>query len=269
MIVVATPTMQFGGLDVAFASVSRQTVAKDIIWLIADEKLKLRKHIYSELHDLGRIRAVVPFRVPTREGYPRNLTSSYNEALTIARDLDADFFVSMQDYIWIPPDGVERFASLGNSEPNALLTGLCSIADNPTPEAVVDPEGLLTIFSEPYTAEPNHSWWWSDFEVRGAGREIPSLVEIDPQQWELNWAAIGSKILATDAFFDPEYDLGIGYDHQDFAATCRRDHGSKIILDTGNQAIGLPHKAFFPEVTEANGKLTEVNRLRMEAKWNI
>jgi hypothetical protein len=266
VILVFTPTIQWGGLDVAFASVARQTCAKEILWLVADEHLYYRKHIYAELHERSKVLAVIPFKIPVRKGYARNLTSSYNEALIYARTMGVDLFVTMQDYIWIPPDGVEKFSKMAENYGRDLLTGLCSISDNPGVEDVVEPQGLFTIFKEPYEDKPRETWWWSDAAVRGAGR-YPGIHEADPIQWEINWAAIPKEVLGAGIDFDPEYDKGIAYDHQDFAKTCQRELGSRVILDTTNHAIGLPHKLFFPKMTEENGTLVGVNRERMESKW--
>lgn len=268
MIVVFTPTIQWGGCDVAFASVARQTLAKEIVWLVADEHLYHRKHIYAELHERAKVLAVIPFKLPVRKGYARNLTSSYNEALAYARAMGADLLVSMQDYIWIPPDGVEKFSRLAENYSRDLLTGLCSIADNPGVEDVVEPQGLFTIFAEPYEDKPRETWWWSDAEVRGAGRG-PGIHEADPVQWEINWAAIPKDVLDARIDFDPEYDQGIAHDHQDYAMTCQRELGSRVILDTTNHAIGLPHKLFFPKMTDDNAALVPVNKQRIAEKWGL
>jgi hypothetical protein len=270
-IVVFSPTKQYGGLDVNFASVTRQILYDEIIWVIADELMEEREFVWKELsrqvEKYHLLKDIHIFKLPMREGYPSNLTSSYNHALDLAADWKADLFVSLQDYMYISRRAVKRFVILNEQDPNALFAGLCSITDNPTVEEVVNPKGLYTIFKNPFFWKPQETFWWK--EVRGANLDSNQIYEVaSPQEWELNWCAIGRDLIPK-VRFNPEYDRGIAYDHQAYAMDCMQNHGAKIYLDPGNHALGLPHKLYFPEVTEYNGTLTQANRELLMKEWGI
>lgn len=260
-IVVFTPTAQYGGLDIAWSSLARQTVAKDITWMVADTMIDKRADLYLRMDEEPDLREVVALDVPVREGYPNNLASAYVLAMEKARQMDADVFISYQDYIYLDDWQVEWFLHQAQTFPNDLGTGLCSITDNPGKEAVADPAGLYTIFAEPYVSRPAESYWWSDLTVRGLGRlDPPGIYPGDPYCWELNWAVIPRNLLHDDTLnFDPEFDRGIGKDHQVYAKECMERRGARVLIDTRNHVLGLPHKLYFPEVTEARGEVVQAN----------
>jgi hypothetical protein len=269
-ILVFTPTAQWGGLDIAWASICRQTVAKEITWLVADEHYSARRLLYPGFNDSHRCAGVIGYKQPDRPGYPKNLTSAYIYALGVARTLKCDVFVSMQDYFWIPPDGVEKMAQWCRENDPCLPTGLASMTDNPTAEEVIDPLGHLTVFKEPFTGKPRETFWWSDIDVRGQGSTSGNYPIRNPQCWELNWCAISKTILYDESIaFDPEFDRGIAYDHQDYALQAIQKYGCNVIVDRENHALGLPHKLYFPEVTDANGLLCEPNRQLLWEKRGI
>jgi hypothetical protein len=132
---------------------------------------------------------------------------------------------------------------------------------------VANPTGLYTIFDKPFTDKPRETWWWSDYDVRGAGRSLGIHVDVDVQQWEANWSAIPKAILNSKVGYDEELDRGIGYENQDYAFACKHDLGARIILDTTNHAFGLPHKLYFPKMTQENGDMVPGNRAYVESKW--
>lgn len=269
-IAVFTPTNAFGGLDVNWASICRQTLAKDIVWFVADELLDRRKHIYSQFHESGRCAGVISFRVPRREGSKLNLASSYAKGMELARGFGCEIFISLQDYIWLPPDSAEKMLSICRQADPCIPSALCSITDNPTVDKVVDPEGLLTIFAEPYTSKPEDTYWWSDLEVRGKGLE-PSLYDVPScHYWELNWAAVSNSVLYSDIAFDDEFDMrGISCENHDYAQQAITKCGAKVILDTTQHTLGLPHKLYFPKRTEMFGTLTEPARAYFMEKWGF
>lgn len=274
-IAVFTPTAQFGGLDITWSSLVRQTVANSIEWIVADTKLDLRADLYLEMKESRVLAGVTLLEVPLRPGYDNNLASSYVAAMEAARKMGADLFISLQDYIYLDEWMVERWAGIAMDYPTSfdLVSGLCSMADNPGADAVADPEGLYSVFAEPFISRPEESYWWSDLEVRGLGRLDPPGLYItgSPYDWELNWCMIPRAILRDDSLnFDPEFDRGIGKDHQVYALQCTESrHGSKIIVDTKSHAIGLPHKLYFPGVTDSRGQAVEANVVYAREKYGI
>jgi hypothetical protein len=171
----------------------------------------------------------------------------------IARDLDADLFVALQDYTWLPCDGLDRFVAMAEEFPTCLLAGLCSMTDKPGVEGVADPEGLWSIFHEPYDGRKPSSISWLDCRLEIAKGICP----VAPMFWEANWAAIPRRVLHdTSLDYDVAYDRGHGYDNQDYAYRAV-GKGYGVWIDTANHAIELPHRAYFP-----------VQQAALEAKSN-
>jgi len=265
-VVVATPTRLHGGLDVNAASIAAQNFPQqDITWIVVDEFWQERHDevmACAAAYEFNTIHVAGP---PKRPGAWNNLEASYNLALDIARHLDVDLFVSMQDYFWIPRDGLMRFALMAALYENDLYTGLASLARDPGPETVANREGGWTIYDKPWVYKRPESIKWHDVrEDQGLPTEPWETVPIN---WELNWAAWPKRILMSGLDFDVEYDRGVGYGNQDFALRATRDHGSRIMLDPLNHSIGLPHKAYFPMVEKV--ELSRNNEAFHLARWVI
>jgi hypothetical protein len=258
----ANLTARYGGLDVAVASLKRQH-REDLVWIVGDDLFADRTYTYASTARKVpfAIRVFDTAKIREQTGMPGSLESAYCEAIRIARELDADLFVSMQDYIWAPPDGIDRFMQLAEEHPRSLLTGLCSLSADPEPDLITNPEGLYSIFAEPYTRKPKKIGW------RDCRLELHSGVQrCNATAWEINWAAIPRDLLHhPELDFDPAYDRGHYYGNQAYALKAFL-LGFDAWIDCGNEAIGLPHKAYFPEqqaVLEArNNRLFHEQRLR-------
>jgi hypothetical protein len=261
VIAVFTPTTRYGGLDVNRASLLAQN-HDSLVWIVGDDLYPQRDAVRFG----GPIRTV-HFDTGANKranNAPSSLATAYRRGIEIARELDVDLLVSMQDYLWIPPDGLSRFERMAEQFPTALLTGLCSLSDDPGVEAVTDPEGPYTIFAEPYDGHKPQRIGWRDCRLE----RWPVGVKANagsPIWWETNWAAIPRKILYdTRLNFDDAYDRGYAYENQDYASRAMR-LGYGVWIDTGNHAIGLPHTHYFPAETEHLRSIS--NREWHESRW--
>lgn len=272
MIAVFTPTDQYGGLDVTWGSLTRQTLARELVWIVADEHLGERRSVYEKLRAQKKIADIITFRLPIEPPYVRNLSASYNRAFGIARDLKPDLFVSLQDYIWVPPDGVERFVRLAEAHPGHLYTGLASMADNPDVSLMTNPTGLYTIFDEPYYDCPEPSYWFDDRQVRGTqgppGQKDQPFI-VFPPSWEVNWAAISPRVLHSGLDFDVECDRGIGYDHQVYSLQAWQRLEAASLLDPQNHVVGLPHIYYFPRLTDQRREWGKITRRYVQETYGI
>ncbi len=239
MIAVLTSTCRYGGIDIAAASVERQG-REDLTWIVGDELLSEREHVWRD-HAPCPLRTFDTRKLRERTGHPRSLCASNNEGLRIARELDADMLVLLNDYIWAPPGGIDQFLAVAAEHPDSLLTGATSFSEEPTAKAVTDPQGLYSIFAKPYVSRP---WQigWSDCRL-----DVHIGVDrCDAVQWEANWAAIPRAVLHDETLnFDLDYDRGQGYDNQAFAAAALQ-RGYGIWIDCENHAISLPHNTYWP-----------------------
>lgn len=237
---VFTPTCRYGGVDVTFYSVERQT-EKDIMWVVSDDLEEERHDMWDYLStQIDLIWGRSPAR---REGDYRNLAASYNAAVELAlEDPDAELFVTLQDYIWAPHDGVEKFLEVSRRNPRSLLTGLCSISSDPDPSKVVDLEGHFSIFDRGYDERPVDIDWM-DCRMEHCNGLKPG----NHFEWEANWAAVPMVLLREGLRWDREYDRGVAYENQDLAIKAITEFDSSVLIDCENHAISLPHKKYFPE----------------------
>lgn len=243
-ICVFTPTCRFGSIDVGKNSLLRQN-RDDLVWLIGDD-LFARRKVPTE-----KKLKIIHFDTAQNKranGAASSLASAYHRGIEIAREMDADLLVSMQDYLWIPDDGITRFEQMAKDHPRSLLTGLCSLSEDPYPDKVTDPKGLYTIFDEPFDGAKPKVIAWRDCRLEKW--PVGIVAQADPLWWETNWAAIPRAILHDSRLnFDTAYDRGYAYENQDYAIRAHR-LGYGVTIDTGNHAIGLPHTKYFPAETE-------------------
>lgn len=262
-IMVFCPT-RLKGFDVTYNSIKRQKLNDDvkIIMCVADEYGKERGNDLGDLfNEIGV--EYVSFTLAKITGYERNLAACYNKALDFARYMEVDGVVSLQDYIWVPEDGIQKFVDVSDSiEEKHLLTGICHISADPDPSIVADLDGNFTIFEEPYDGEPQEIFW-EDVRKQNAERRIPAgehVTETYPVEWEANWAYIPKEALYDPELkYDEAFDKFVAYENQDYSFKAV-ENGYKIILDTQNEVKSLPHKKYWPEVEKHEAALTDHNR---------
>jgi len=260
-IVVFTPTYRPGGLDVLEASLMRQTF-KDFVWVVSDQRFINRYPIWGEIQS----RVDFPIQWMQREipeGNKRNLCAMYNNVAEFVLDKGFDMLVSLQDYIYLHPDGLQRFIDANKLFPDSLLTGVTHISRDPYPNKIADLEGDYTIFNEPFTSRPRRLSW-EDVRVSQLYVLGDEILPVETGHWEANWAAIPRKILEAGVRWDEELDKGIAYENMDFAQQAKLK-GFNVVLDKSNIAISLPHKDYFEGEREEIIEFS--NRDYYESKW--
>lgn len=268
--VVFTPTKRYGGLAEQYHSLFRQNMY-DFVWVIADDLYDERADVVAENCKDIEVLHYKPVEKPP--GYWSNLAAIYNEGFDHAQRIGADVFISLQDYI-ILPGGVLGMMVCDVEETGSLVTGLVSYSDVPSLGDVVDPEGLWTIFGEPYTGFPS-TYSWQD--VRGtSGVYKPDTLQhtgVRPNSvgsivdWELNWAGIPGEFIRDGIRVDPKYGEGIGYENQDFAWKVYLDYDKTPFINTANHVVSLPHTIYDPIERADYGVYSEMNRARHHAKY--
>lgn len=267
-VAVFTPTYRPGGLDVTVASLMRQNF-NNFVWLVDDQIYDQRKEVWKMIEETVEFPvSVVSSQVA--KGNKRSLCAAYNLAADYVSDSDSDFdlFISLQDYIWLPEDGIQRFVDDYTSIPTALLTGVTHISRDPYPNKVVSKNSGFTIFEVPYHDKPKRLSW-EDVRVKEmyTTANPDSLFPVELGHWEANWAAVPVDIFKEGIRWDENYDKGIAYENMDFARECNRKLGTQVWLDNGNIAISLPHKDYFDGEREEIEEFS--NRDYYEEKWKI
>lgn len=275
--VLFVPTYREGGLDVLEASIRRQTVWPDFV-VVADELFEQRECVWHLIFDALEIEWW-NVNAPKRDGYKRNLAANYNLAAQAAVEYGADLFISLQDYIWVQPDGVERFIDISQKCPGDLITGLTSISTDPgiyNTKLIWEGSGYgpdfnsenfhYSIFHRPYSDKPK-SIGWTDVRINGIYEYYPEdhCLQILPEHWESNWAAVPVDFFRAGLRWDEEFDKGIAYENMDFAKAAVEEFDCRVIMDTRNHAISLPHKDYF--AGEREEIVAFSNKNRYEEKW--
>jgi hypothetical protein len=139
------------------------------------------------------------------EGDVWNLNKAYNDALD---RVTGELVVFLQDFIWIPANGLERFVETHELYPTDLITGVGHKAK----------DGLNGI---------------SETDERVFGD--PGLSPGNETHFELNWASCPTSQLQR---FDEEMDKHYGGENQVFASKAMKA-GSRVWIDRSNRCIGF------------------------------
>jgi|SRR6476659_5849864 len=241
-----------------FSSLGRQTY-RDWTLVMADHYAYERIPIYEEA---GLVDKTIFVECSIQGENQRALAQAYNNAADLAVDLDFDLMISLQDYIWIPDNGIEMFVEDYDKYPNCLITGLVSLSDAPSDQEIENPYGLFSIFKEPLIDRPKGISWQ---DARIGMYPDGEVVACDPRHWEANWAAIPVSILKHPVRWDLRYDEGVAYENMDFAKRCELVLETACVLDKRNHAIGIPHREIWPEEQKQLERYT--NRWIYEDWW--
>ncbi len=115
MITVITPTLRPKGLEVVRKCLTRQTI-QDFEWIVvhpADQMMK----VFGELGDDKRFKNIIEPKKNKGDYY--SLNKAWNKAYSQTK---GDLIVNIVDYIWFPPDTLERLLSHYKSDPKGLVT---------------------------------------------------------------------------------------------------------------------------------------------------
>jgi len=241
-VAVGIITKRKGGIDVIEASLLRQTY-RDFVLFVIDEHE--RNYWWEKVHP-----EVVCIQPPFKGNRPRNLARAYN---LMAQYVDeADLFISLQDYIWLPEDGIERFVECYKASGDKnLYTGLTSISADPTVEDIFDIEGAYSIFKEAWYKKPDEIAWHdardSFYGEIGIDDTLRIIQIADPNHFEMNWAAIPVSLLRDGLTWDESYDEGIACENNKLALDAIVKYDCGIVLDRDNHAISFPHRDYFDE----------------------
>lgn len=243
-IAVFTPT-RLPGIAVTYYSVAKQTIPVDY-WLVADQLAPEREWVYRDMRIMSPKMKIETYYSEISTDKIRNLAHVDNWALKRARELEVDLLVFLQDFIWIPDNGVESFLRASKLHPFALITGRCDSSSGP--ERVERATADWNIFRnereahskppEPYAPEPR------------VVNNFPHG-KLTNHAWEINWGALPYALIHSGVDFDEDYDRGVAWENTQFSFDIRRTWGSKggyVWWDHDNCAIGMPHRKYFPAI---------------------
>ena len=232
---VITVTSRPGSIDVTWDALRGQTW-QDFEWVLCDELHDRRHEEVAAFVDDGRLRHVP---APRRDDGLWTLNRSHNEALRHCR---GELVVSLQDYIWVEPDGLERFwAAHRDAAGRAFVCGVTATYALPAPVDRLD--GEVTIFAEPCTGAPTELLRVDESRYRFP----PGLSAVTPFGWELNWAAAPLDALLDVGGFAEDHDRDFySYDNVTVAVIADR-LGYRFLVDRDAVCRALDHGGIFPK----------------------
>lgn len=240
---VMTLTNRYGGIDIMWANLKRQT-EQDFEWVLVDGLWEEREEEVKAYVNDPRLKYIRQGKKV--EGLHTYLAHADNEGF---RNCEGELIVCVQDYIWIPHDSLEKYWFHHQNNPQGLLvTGVGDQYSRPTKEDMNDPHGKITVFEKPYTRRPEVKGW-SDPRKRS---DLGTFYEVYPQDWELNYCSIPKKIILELGGMDEEYDAhGFAWDNVNIAQRAAL-LGYKVFIDQTNECMGFDHDGWWPNPLKVN-----------------
>lgn len=227
-----------GNIDILWANMKRQT-EQDFELVLVDGLWREREKETREY--INDPRLVYVRQSDKREGAHTNLAHADNEGF---RACSGELIVCLQDYQWIPPEGLEKYWFYYEKDPMALVTGIGHHYADPRP---VNKDGRITVFDKPYTGRPTNLSWEDPRVVPGV-----SVRQGQPIEWELSYCSIPRKVIHDLGGMDEEYDFhGFAFDNTHIAYKAQM-LGCRFYVDQTNECMGFDHDLWWPNPLKIN-----------------
>jgi GT2 family glycosyltransferase len=224
---------RYGSIDILKASLDRQSFT-DFDLVFIDGLKEDREEQVLEYFKNSEYKVTYKKEPKMPDGALMALTFAINEGF---RQCKGDLIVLLQDYIYVPYDGIEKFVYLSELHNNkALLTGISHQFDTPEKDEITNPKGLITIFDKDYKDKPYNRGWTDprfigNYDVR----------EAQPIEWETNWALIPREVIYDLGGVDETYAFN-GFNMDNLNLSQRAVLlGYKIYLDPSNEVFCFHH----------------------------
>lgn len=254
---VVTVTNRPGSIDITWQTLARQTF-QDFEWILCDELYRWRhREVAAYVRD-GRLRHVP---APVVDSDLWNLNKSYNEALRHCR---GQLVVSLQDYIWIAADGLERFWALFQARgPRLFLSG---VGNAYAPPPVHDPCGKISIFGSAFSPEAHARGSLVRTAVDGRFHGAREIEAAGPRSWELNWGGAPLDAIYEIGGFPEQHDREFVSCDNLSVAHAAQSRGYQFLLDKTNECHLFDHRRVFarPGWEEHHGKNGQWERWHRE-----
>lgn len=143
-----------------------------------------------------------------------DLSASLNRMLKRA---NGELIVMLQDFIAINPDALQKFWDLYQEHPKTLFTA---------------PKGVVESLEEFKLMNKINAKW--DWRIHGIMREL------QPTQWEADWASAPRQAFFDVGGYDEEYDQGWSWENAEIGVRMAQ-FGYNFMVDPENQALGFDH----------------------------
>lgn len=226
LVSIITSTIRQGWWNIMAHSLSKQTY-KNFEWIIVDDFPKDRSElakVYARKYGLD-----IKYLRSKERKVKRNfgLVNADNTAIEHAK---GELYVWVQDFIMLPPTGIEQLVDLYNHNPNSLLAP-CDV--------YYEPKGEINKESE--------DWFSGSLDVIGKFMRKNIRIQnmgmrrsTNPYDWEMNYGAAPARIVKELGGFWEFYDFGLGFNNTDLAYRSIL-LGCDIIVDDTNVAVCIDH----------------------------
>lgn len=223
LVSIITITIRPGFWNVMAKNISEQSY-KNLEWVIVDDFKEDRSAIADKYARKYNIKIkylrgdMILGTYKRRHGLARANNKGWKES-------SGELLIYLQDFIFMPQNGVEKLVSLYMHNPNALL-------------APVD-----TYY---YSKDPNREnledWWDGETDIvtkfswRNVRADNLGVRHSDnPFDFEMNYSGIPRKVIEGINGFWEFFDNGLGYDNTEFAFRAI-ENGFKLLIDDTNIA---------------------------------
>jgi len=224
---IITPTIRKGFWHVMAQNIKEQTY-KVHEWIIVDDYTYDRSDyadIISKKYDIN----IVYLRGKKDHFYHYGLSSANNIG---SQKAEGDLLVFLQDFMFIPENGVEKLVDLYRRNPDALIAPVDkSYHIKGNPDTTKE-----DWFGGKYWKDVVGEKWWINIRCKGIGIRESQI----PEEWEMNYGAVPKKIVQDLGGWYEFYNDGLGFDNTEFAYRALHS-GYRILVDDTNIAIGLDH----------------------------
>jgi GT2 family glycosyltransferase len=223
---------RYGGVDILKSSLDRQTF-KDFELVFIDGIHNERKDEVANyfINSSYKVKHLPEPIKPERA--IMGLTFAINEGF---RNCDGDLLVLLQDFIYVPSYGIQKYVDFFNDNPNAFVTGVSHQYYYPCKEDITNPKGKITLFESDYIKKPDIKCW-TDPRDTGLGQVRQSF----PVEWETNWAACPMSAIKDLGGVDESYAYN-GFNYDNVNLSQRAEFlGYKFYLDPTNEVFCFSH----------------------------
>jgi len=236
MISVITVSNRYGGVDTNWSSIRRQS-HENFEWIFCDTLYEKRKEALQNY--TRNDKRVVHIKQTPKDSKARTwLAHAENQAVKHAK---GELLVFVQDYIHFKPDTLEKFWNHYQADKKRMVTGVGHQYGLPGKDQVVNREGLITVFKEPFEREPQIIVW-QDPRIR---EDQGTFYKCMPADWEVNFASVPKQALLDIGGFDEEYDyVGFAFDNVSVAMRAF-SLGYEPYIDQSIKSYSIRHEDFF------------------------
>lgn len=235
MISILYNTIRPGGIDILKNTLDKQT-HRDFELVFVDGWTDGRGGRRKEvLEYLNGYKVVYLEGLPKKDDDVWTLNKDYNRGLAYC---SGDIVVFLQDYLWIPRDGIEKLLDVHKQYDNAFVTSHGEKAMYPN--TMDNPNGKLSIWIDQEPGKPTGVSEKDGREVKGNG-----ISKIEYNEWEMNFASAPLSTLRRIGFFDEDMDRYFSGDNVVVAAKALMS-GANFYMNKDLKIIGYNQDAFFP-----------------------